>query len=337
MSNLFYRNPVYDRDAPDPTVIRTPDGVFHCFTTQSIYDGRLVNVPHLRSKDLVSWEFFGDAMPAPPAWTEGSIWAPHIDTIGDVYVMYYCAKVRGSEEHAIGVRTCTDLGGSFADKEIPLVSRTGHGDSAFSAIDPFSLLVEDGRRLLYWGSGHAPIRARELTPDGLDVKGPTHIVLRPFVSERGHGNLVEAAEVRFSPLDSRYYLWVSGDNTHQPRYAVSEFRSTWPDRGFQPNGNPANPILDDNETYAAPGHHCRIADDAGHWWVLYHANLRDDLAAFRGGPPVEFTSAGKPAVPRKLLLDRVELSAEGWSTINNGFGPSHERRPAPQVHSLGGR
>src|SRR5207248_2716779 len=43
-----YRNPVFHHDAPDPSIIRAPNGTYYAYTTQSIYL-RLVNIPVLRS------------------------------------------------------------------------------------------------------------------------------------------------------------------------------------------------------------------------------------------------------------------------------------------------
>ncbi len=61
-----YRDPVIDGDAPDVTLIRADDGLFHAFTTQSICNGVLINLPHYTSADLVHGQFAGDALPVLP-------------------------------------------------------------------------------------------------------------------------------------------------------------------------------------------------------------------------------------------------------------------------------
>ena len=53
-----FTNPVIDRDAPDPTVIRAEDGTFYAYSTQR--DG---NVPIYKSSDMVEWEYIGGAFP----------------------------------------------------------------------------------------------------------------------------------------------------------------------------------------------------------------------------------------------------------------------------------
>ena len=63
----FYTNPVLDADFPDPTVIHA-DGVYYAYATQTLRDGRWINIQVARSADLVHWEHLGDALPQKPAW-----------------------------------------------------------------------------------------------------------------------------------------------------------------------------------------------------------------------------------------------------------------------------
>ena len=50
------RNPVLANDAPDPSVIRgPPDGAYYAYT-RAYFGAEFVNVPILRSTDLVSRE-----------------------------------------------------------------------------------------------------------------------------------------------------------------------------------------------------------------------------------------------------------------------------------------
>src|SRR5207253_857143 len=55
-ASATYRNPVDAHDAPDPSVIRAADGFFYAYTTQSIYPSGVLNLPILRSPDLVHWQ-----------------------------------------------------------------------------------------------------------------------------------------------------------------------------------------------------------------------------------------------------------------------------------------
>ncbi len=77
---------VYADNFPDPFVLRTDDG-YLAFAT----NGRLGNVPMLRSDDLLSWEEVGDALGGLPAWSSPPrVWAPEVMRFADDrYVMYY--------------------------------------------------------------------------------------------------------------------------------------------------------------------------------------------------------------------------------------------------------
>ncbi len=323
-----YGNPVFDHDAADVTLVRDDGGLWHAFTTQSFYDGRLVNLPHLVSANLVDWQLVRDAMPVLPGWVRGSIWAPHVDVGGNGYVIYYSAALSVGPHHGIGVQTSRSLSGDFTDSGAPLVMRAGEHEAPFAAIDPFALTAECGRRYLYWGSGHAPIRVRELNPDGMSFRGPPRAVLHPFEDSNGHGRLVEAASVLYRPEAGYYYMWVSGDNTHTQNYAISEFRARRPTDDFSREGNPNNPIMRSSSAFLGPGHHSLTVDDSGQFWTLYHASRMEDVVRFQAGDRT-LTSAGEPGVPRLLMLDRVEVRDDGWSVIGGGQPSSHgSHRPA---------
>jgi hypothetical protein len=84
----------------------------------------------------------------------------------------------------------------------------------FVNIDPFS--YDDpatGKRLLYWGSGHQPIKVQELAADRLSfVPGSRPIDLLPALPGSDpslYSRLVEGAWVVLR--DGWYYLFYSGD------------------------------------------------------------------------------------------------------------------------------
>ena len=90
-----YTNPVIDRSAPDPTVVRADDGTFYLYSTEDVR-----NLPIYSSKNLINWTLEGTAFTdsSRPQWLpEGSIWAPCINRIGSQYVLYYSKSVWGGE------------------------------------------------------------------------------------------------------------------------------------------------------------------------------------------------------------------------------------------------
>ena len=299
-----FRNPVLDNDAPDPSVIRAPDGTYYAYTTQAYFGAQFVNLPILRSNDLVSWELVGDAFPDNPEWavqSPGDMWAPHVSLWDDgSYRLYFSAARRDNGEMAIGVATAPNPTGPFTDSGGPVV--TGH---SFSAIDPFVLDAE-GSHFLYWGSAGEPISAQELTPDGLGLVGKPIAVLHRSTGE--YEGLIEGAWVTVH--DGTYYLIYSGDACcgQDAHYALMVARSESP---FGPyTRNPDNPILEANERFDAPGHHATIQGPDGDDWIVYHAMVR---------PETSF---------RSLFLDRIDW-IDGWPVINGGNGPSGCSTNAP--------
>jgi arabinan endo-1,5-alpha-L-arabinosidase len=297
-------NPVFRHDAPDPAVLRGRDGRWYAYTTQSVYGVELINLPVLRSDDLVRWERIGDALPIPPSWVTGDTWAPHVAHIGGRYVMYYSAGQRGTGTMAIGVATADAPEGPFTGLAEPLV--TGPG---FTAIDPF-LLRWRGRPYLVWGSDGAPIRIQQLTDDGLSRVGAPRALLRP--SGGDYERLIEGPWI--SRREPYWYLWYSGDACcgREANYAILVARGRSPLGPFTRRGEP---VVEWNAEFFAPGHHSVVTDDRGDDWMLYHAMSQEDVS--RGLFDVRY-----------MLLDRIDWR-DGWPVVDGGNGPTRRALPAP--------
>jgi arabinan endo-1,5-alpha-L-arabinosidase len=301
-----YTNPVFDHEAPDPAVMRDVDGTYYVYTTQSEYRGEHVNVPVLRSRDLVHWSFVGDAMPTFPSWGGIDTWAPHVfRTEGGTYVMYVSVR-----SNALGImQVVTELSerpeGPFEPNGRPLLG------PAEETIDPFVLRASDGSLWFYWSVDNS-IRVRALSEDGLDLSGPTVTVLEPIGEEgTGYDSVVEGAWV--TEHAGRFYLFSSGDICcgADAHYAVAVSRSDSPQGPFE--RNPANPVLRASDAFVAPGHNSVATDDAGHDWIVFHA-----------------MTAGTPTYDRVMLIDRIRW-VEGWPVIDDDGVPSSDPRRRPVV------
>ena len=155
-------------------MLRAADGYYYVYATQGQHDGAMHNIQAARSRDLVSWERLGDALPVKPGWASRTqdFWAPHVTEHDGRYYLYYSAKPDAaltdtSRGLCLAVATADRPEGPFTDIGRPL--QCGEG---FVNIDPMA--YDDpatGRRLLYWGSGFGPIKVQEL------ARGPH--VLRP--------------------------------------------------------------------------------------------------------------------------------------------------------------
>jgi arabinan endo-1,5-alpha-L-arabinosidase len=309
-SEPTYRNPVFAHDAPDPSILRAPDGVYYAYTTQSIYQN-LLEIPILRSPDLVHWRKIGTAFPRAPSWVNGGpagdMWAPHILHWHHKYLLYYAGRRLTSSAMAIGVGVSSSPRGPFHDLGHPLLTKAP-GQPDYTAIDPF-VLATHGRLYLYWGSDGEPIRVAPLSHDGMRVTGKATALVYPVPLQGNYGGLVEGAWVL--PRAGFYYLMYSvGDCcSENANYSVFVARSRSPLGPFVQD--PDNPILGANSHFWAVGHNATVQDRSGRDWIVYHARLRSS-----------------PSDDRDLMLDRI-IWENGWPTVNAGHGPTWQPQPAP--------
>jgi len=307
-----YTNPVFDHDAPDPGVLRAPDGTFYAYTTQSIYLD-MVEIPILASTDLVHWRQVGDALPHPPDWVVGGpggdVWAPHPLYWHGRYLLFYAGRQAADGSMAIGLATATSPRGPFLDLGHPLLTRrTGQPD--YTAIDPF-VLADKGKLWIYWGSDHEPIRVARLNGSATNVIGTETDLVMPVADDGSYGGLVEGAWVL--PHAGWFYLFYSvGDCcSEDANYSVFVARSREPNGPFKPG--PGNPILHQDSHFWAVGHNATAVDDAGDDWLLYHARSRESVSD-----------------DRLLMLDRIEWR-NGWPSVNDDHGASWTPRPMPKI------
>jgi arabinan endo-1,5-alpha-L-arabinosidase len=323
-----YQNPVLEVDFPDPTVMRASDGWYYAYATQTIINGRTINIQVARSKDLVTWERLGDALPVKPQWAiqTQKFWAPHVSQFGDTYYLYFSADPNTLTGLCLAVATSKSARGPFTDSGKPL--RCGE---SFVNIDPMAFDdPRTGKRLLYWGSGFQPIKVQELAPDRISfLAGSQPIDLIAPIKDENPANyqrLVEGAWV--TEHKGYYYLFYSGDNCcgDKAHYAVMVARSRRATGPFetlaQARGKTNSAILERNERWIAPGHNSVIRDAAGQDWIFYHAIdsqnrlLKNDISGDRD-------------VRRIMLMDRL-IYRRGWPTVEKG-SPSTTRQPGPKV------
>jgi arabinan endo-1,5-alpha-L-arabinosidase len=323
-----FTNPVFDTDFPDPTVIRASDGWYYAYATQTVIEGRTINIQVARSPDLITWEHLGDALPIKPLWANQTqkFWAPHVSHFGETYYLYYSADPNTLTGLCLAVATAKTPRGPFADSGKPLKC----GES-FVNIDPMAF--DDpatGKRLLYWGSGFQPIKVQELAPDRVSfMPGSQPIELVAPIKDENPANyqrLVEGAWMTFR--DGYYYLFYSGDNCcgDKAHYAVMVARSKSATGPFETlarsTGKSNSAILELNERWIAPGHNSVIRDSSGQDWIFYHAIdsknrfLKDGIGGDRD-------------VRRIMLMDRI-VYRNGWPVIDRS-SPSTTRQAGPKV------
>lgn len=319
-----YVNPILDSDFPDPAIIHAPDGYYYAYATQTLRDGRWINIQVARSANLVDWEHLGDALPEKPDWAQETqdFWAPSVIRDGQTYYLYYSATPDmchvHEAGHALAVATASSPRGPFVDMGLPLLLGAG-----FEYIDPMAF--DDpatGKRLLYWGSGFQPIKVQELAADRLSFApaGNPVDLIWPNGEQGGFPRLVEASWV--IRRDGFYYLFYSGDNCCGPdaEYGVMVARSKSATGPFetleQAMGVRHSLMLERSDRWLAPGHNCIVEDEAGDLWMIYHA-----IDVNRPRQTQEAEINGR----RVMLMDRIEWR-DGWPWIGT---PSDGPRPAP--------
>jgi arabinan endo-1,5-alpha-L-arabinosidase len=316
-----YQNPVYLADIPDPAIVRSGEW-FYVMGTQSFLFNRGAAIPVIKSRDLVNWEYVGNAFDNTewPAWINRgnpSLWAPDLIHREDTGRYYLHFSAMGEVGMGIGVGWAEHPEGPYIFLDEPLVAGPGYRN-----IDSFTFVDDDGTTYMYWGSHHSAIMAQEMSADGLSLVGEVHDVLLsqnwPVIIDADHGptgqneNLVEAPWV--IKRGDYYYLFYSGNAYYPNAYSVMIARSTSPLGPFDKFGR--NPILTTNRHFNAPGHNALIQDDAGQDWIVYHAYLQSHLG-----------------FGRALLIDRVDW-IDGWPVINDGEDASHDFRPDGPIINL---
>ena len=305
-----YTNPVLNKDMPDPSVVRAPDGQFYVYATE----GGGLCVPIYKSRDLATrWRFAGSAFNSstrPTFIKGGSIWAPDINYINGQFVLYYSMAEWGKEWNCgIGVATSSSPRGGFVDKG-KLFTSTEIGVQ--NSIDPCFFQDDDGKKYLFWGSFRG-VWGIELSADGLSLKpGAEKFQIGPNHNWMHHGT--EATMI--VKHDGYYYFMGSLGNCCEGanstyRVVVSrskELRGPYVNkRGkkIMDVGGSYESVLSGNELVAGPGHCSQlIIDDNGDYWMLYHGFDKKDIDA-----------------GRKLFVDKVLWDSDGWPYIE-GKHPS---------------
>jgi len=319
-----YANPILDEDFPDPAIILAPDGYYYAYATQTLREGAWINIQVARSADLIHWDNLGDALPEKPDWaqTTQDFWAPSVIRDGSTYFMYYSATPdichHHQRGHALAVATAESPAGPFLDMGMPLLLGAG-----FEYIDPHAFdCPVTGKHLLYWGSGFQPIKVQELSADRMAFAADSAPIdlIWPNGEDGAFPRLVEAAWVIHH--DGFFYLFYSGDNCCGPDadYGVMVARSESATGPFETleeaKGVPHSLVLFKNDRWLAPGHNCIVIDEAGDFWIVYHAI---DVDRPRQHQEDEINSR------RILLIDRIEWH-DGWPWVGT---PSEGPKPAP--------
>lgn len=299
----YYKNPVVNYSLPDPSVIQGDDGYYYLYATENIR-----NLPIHRSKNLVDWEFVGTAFTEstrPSFEPKGGLWAPDINKIGNLYVLYYSMSVWGGEwTCGIGCATAdkpegpfTDHGKMFRSNEI----------NVQNSIDPF-YIEEGGKKYLFWGS-FSGIYAIELSDNGLALQKdavPQQIAGTAYEGtyihkKNGYYYLFASIGTCCEGLKSTYTTVVGRSESLLGPYVNKS--------GASMMNNKYEILIQKNNTFVGAGHNSEIVTDkVGDDWMFYHA-----------------VSTKNPE-GRVLMMDRVEWK-DGWPVVSGGSPSTISNKP----------
>jgi arabinan endo-1,5-alpha-L-arabinosidase len=283
-------------------------------------------IPVLRSLDLSSWTYMGDAFSAKPAWVDpgAGLWAPDIHFFNGQYYLYYTASETSlpGGGSAIGVATALSPLGPWIDSGSPVVEPHEAPCCAGSrrwVFDPALITDDSGQTWIFYGSYFGGISARKLSADGLHSDPASQVQIT--IANKYEGAFVVKR-------NGYYYLFASATNCCNgplTGYSVFVGRSqsvTGPyvDRegaSFLAGRTGGTPALSMNgNEFVGTGHNAVFTDFAGQDWTVYHA-VDQTNPYFDTG----FTK-------RPLMMDPLDW-IDGWPQVRAGYWASDRPMPAP--------
>jgi hypothetical protein len=230
-SDRFVANRGYHGDFPDPAVLREGKTYYAYSTTVAG-----LNLPVIRSTDLVHWQAVGEGQRDAAAWsaysrtstgTHATTWAPSVIRVGRTYVHAYATPVRGVRPRKMCISVSRSLhpASGYVDRTTrPLVCPGGRG-----AIDPQYFTAPNGARYLLWKSEQtngytAQLWTTRVSNDGLRLAPPNHLLLS--ASEPWERGIIENPSM--IGYHGRYYLFYSGGSYDDDSYATGYARCQTP-------------------------------------------------------------------------------------------------------------
>ena len=255
---------VWALDFPDPFVLAT-SGRHFAFGTTS---GR-IQVQRLDTGSLEDWRGPSEVLPSLPSWaSDYSSWAPALLASGEGYLLYYTARVDGTDQHCISYAEGDAPDGPFVDdSDRPWLCPTDLG----GAIDPSPFVDSDGAVHLLWKNDGVTLRrdsaiwSQPLTSDGRSFAGaPVRLIGTDQAWEYPH---VEAPSM--TRVEDAYWLAYSANWWNQPAYGVGLARCASP---TGPCEKPFDgPVLASTAGAEGPGGAEFFVDRWGRLLWAYHA------------------------------------------------------------------
>lgn len=293
LSEPTFKNPVWNKDFPDPYVVQ--DGqTFYAFATHNSPRGFQI----MSSKDLVEWNHLGGVNV--PEWSDGQLWAPEVNKWKGKWYMFYSARDKQSRKRDLAVSVADDIKGpyKFLAKLVTGVSENPGGDEN-GAIDP-NLYVEGGKPYLLYIREAAPrsVKMVELTADLTKTVGEPKVMIK--VDREIEKGVLDAPTL-IKHQGAYWLFYSSGWFQSWKRDACYQVWAAKSSTLWGPYKKPEQPMLKtkEGETYS-PGHQHVFKLPSGEWWMAYHAWDAQKEPLY-----------GQNPIGRTLRLDPLKWSAAG--------------------------
>ena len=280
-----YSNPVMKGDWSDPAVVRVGEDYYSVRSTFGWQPGLAV----AHSKDLVHWQYIGNAFSSFPSIATGEvangIWGSEMifNTNTSMFMIY--ATYNGMPLQVF----------ESAKPDGPYTQLAG-GLDAGGGYDPGVFIDDDGRVYLVSSTG----KIVELAADGKSV-------VNPSVSSYAGWN--EGPEL-FKRAPYYYVTWSSNGTERGANGIINSARSMSLAGPWQPD--PTNPVLqnlnrgtDPAHPFEGPQHSELIQTQNGQWFVTFHT-----------------WEWNYGTLAREMCMEPVVWTDDGWWRPKNGKQPS---------------
>ncbi len=295
--------------------------------------GKIKSLNIYASKDLVNWEYKGEASIEGSRWAHNS-WAPAICTKRidgkDKFFLYFADNGSG-----IGVLTADSPEGPFTDPlGTQLISRKLENVANVEWLfDPAVFIDDDGKAYLYFGGGVPascnpahPMTGRciELGDDMISVKGVAKTIDAPWLFE----------DSGINKFNGKYYYsyctnWNdrAGDAGAPPRASIA----------YMVSDNPLGPFEYQGYTMTNPNNgnnHHWIFTFRGKNYIAYHTQkISENLGLGGGSYRNVYISDFNVGTDIKLPMQKPDTSFAGAGVEQSGSFNPYETVRASTMHS----
>lgn len=289
-------------DLPDPFLVPA-HGTYYLYLSTAFADATNSNIPLLTGRPG-HWRQMPDALPVMPPWglsaaTGARVWSPNVTRLGDRYVMYFSAQLRGSAPplHCIGVAVSSKPAGPFrpvAGPPIVCQKAIGGDIDGQLFVDPNGPRGPGHPDYLVWKSDQNSLPGAQLTEvwaaplalNGLHLDGPAVMIFSAQLPWQKP--VLEAPQMVRAPDGTDWLFYSAGTGFFSPRYAMGVARCNGPLGGCHDVSK--HPFIASNAQGSGPGEETVYTASDGSTWILYSPWHTHDLR--HPSRPVEAVRVG---------------------------------------------